>query len=59
MNIFLIWQECTVDGAQEIIGYCKTKEEALKTLNNLRSLGYALSKQYSYWYEDIEEMMDF
>jgi hypothetical protein len=58
MTIFLIWQECKIDGDRDVIGYCKTKEDALKTLNNLRSLGYALSKHYSYWYEDIEEMED-
>jgi hypothetical protein len=55
MKIYLIWEENTVDGNSEVIGFCQTEDAAYKMCNKFKAK--LKNTRWNYWVEELEELI--
>jgi hypothetical protein len=53
MKIYLIWQETLIDGHSDVVGFCKTEDDAYAMRDKLLQN----SLRYRYWVEELEELV--
>jgi len=57
MKIYLIWQEHSVDGQSEVIGFCKSDEQAWAMVDKLKAAQNPKRIHWYYWVEELEELV--
>jgi hypothetical protein len=56
MSVFIVWCETVQDGQSAVLGYCKTEDLARRAIDADRALNKPGA--YSYWVEEIEELLE-
>jgi len=54
MKIYLVWREVAIDATSQVLGYCKTEEDAYKAIDNLRAGQDPTKVRYYFWVEEVE-----
>jgi len=56
MKIYLIWQESDDGRSHEVIGFCKSDEQAWAMVDKLKAAQNSKRIRWNYWVEELEEL---